>query len=76
MTCYCSPNPTGEETVTTPSNPNRRPDPWWSREQIRVARLAPLVPLLQKRGLQLVEREAGDFLVPAFPGLIVQEGPE
>jgi len=47
--------------------------PRWSREQIRAARLAPLVVLLQKRGLQLVEREAGNFSVPAFPGLIVKD---
>ncbi len=45
----------------------------WSREQIRAARLAPLVPLLQKRGLQLVEEEAGNFTLPAYPGLIVKD---
>ena len=47
--------------------------PRWSREQIRAARLAPLVPLLQKRGLQLVAREAGNFILPAYPGLIVKD---
>ena len=45
----------------------------WTREQIRAARLAPLDPLLQKRRLQLIEREAGNFELPAFPGLIVKE---
>ena len=45
----------------------------WTREQIRAARIAPLVPLLQKRGLQLVPREAGNFELPAFPGLILKE---
>ena len=47
--------------------------PRWSREQIRAARLAPLVPRLQQRGLQLVEQEAGNFLLPAYPGLIVKD---
>ena len=59
--------------MTPPSNPARHPGPRWSREQIRAARLAPLVPLLQKRGLQLVEREAGNYELPAYPGLIVKD---
>ena len=45
----------------------------WTREQIRTARLAPLVPLLQKRCLQLVPRAAGNFILPAYPGLIVKD---
>lgn len=45
----------------------------WTREQIRSARMAPLVPLLQKRGLQLIEKQAGNFELSAFPGLIVKE---
>jgi hypothetical protein len=48
----------------------RLPQPRWSREQICAARLAPLVPLLQKRALRLVEQEAGNYLLPAFAGLI------
>ena len=32
-----------------------------------------LAPLLQKRGLQFIEMEAGNFELPAFPGLIVKE---
>jgi len=60
--------------VTTPSNRGGRQGPRWSREQIRAARLAPLVPLLQKRGLQLVVREAGNFILPAYPGLILKDG--
>jgi hypothetical protein len=51
----------------------RSPQPRWSREQIRAARLAPLVPLLEKRGLQLIEREASNFTLPAYPGLIVKD---
>lgn len=45
----------------------------WTREQIRAARLAPLVPLLEKRGLQLVETGGGNFLVRAYAGLIVKD---
>ena len=45
----------------------------WSREQIRAARLVPLVPLLQRRGLQLTERDADNFTLPAYPGLIVKD---
>lgn len=45
----------------------------WTRAQIRAARMAPLVPLLQKRGLQLIQKEAGNFELPAFPGLVVKE---
>jgi hypothetical protein len=45
----------------------------WTREQIRAARMAPLVPLLQKRGLQLIEKPAGNFELSAFPGLLVKE---
>ena len=59
--------------MTTPSNPARQRGPRWSREQIRAARLASLVPLLSQRGLQLVEREAGNFVLPAYPGLIVKD---
>jgi hypothetical protein len=55
--------------VTSPLHRTQR----WSREQIRAARLAPLVPLLEKRGLQLIAREAGNFTLPAFPGLIVKD---
>ena len=58
--------------MTTPCNQTRQ-RPRWSREQIRAARLAPLVPLLQKRGLELVAREAGNFVLPAYPGLIVKD---
>ena len=49
------------------------PAPRWTREQIRAARLALLVPLLQKRGLQFIAHEAGNFVLPGFPGLIVKD---
>jgi hypothetical protein len=45
----------------------------WTRDQIRAARQIPLIPLLQKRGLQLIEKEAGNFELSAFPGLLVKE---
>lgn len=47
--------------------------PRWTREQIRAARLAPLVPLLQRRGLQLRERDAGNYEAAAHPGLIIKD---
>ncbi len=54
---------------------NRSPDRAvrWTREQIRTARLASLLPLLEKRGLPLVETGGDNFLVSAFPGLIVKD---
>jgi hypothetical protein len=55
--------------VTNPSPKGPR----WTREQIRAARLAPLGPLLQQRGLQLLPREADNFILPAYPGLIVKD---
>jgi hypothetical protein len=54
--------------VTSPFNKTR-----WTREQIRAARLAPLVPLLEKCGLELIARETGNFILPAFPGLIAKD---
>ena len=60
--------------MTNPSPHNdRAARPRWSREQIRSARLAALVPLLQQRGLQLVAREAGNYTLPAYPGLIIKD---
>ena len=55
-------------------NPSLRPSATrWTREQIRAARSAPLVPLLQKRGLQLIERPAGNFELADFRGLLVKD---
>ena len=47
--------------------------PRWTREQIRAARLAPLAPHLERRGLHLVETGAGNVHVAEYPGLIVKE---
>ncbi len=55
--------------MTNPSLKHAR----WAREQIRAARLAPLLPLLHHRGLQLVEREAGNFTSTAHPGLLIKD---
>ena len=54
--------------MTTPFPKTR-----WTREQIRAARIAPLAPLLKQRGLQRVEGQAGNFSLPAYPGLIVKD---
>ena len=54
--------------MTTPS-----PQPRWSRDQIRAARLVPPPPLLQKSGIQIIPREEGNSILPAYPGLIVKD---
>jgi hypothetical protein len=64
--------------VTNPCLDHRTPlgrpqQPRWTRDQIRAARLAPLVPLLQKRGLQLLERPADNFELAAYKGLLVKD---
>ena len=64
-----SSNPTGEMTATNLSHSTSR----WSREQIRAARMAPLAPLLRRRGLQLVERPAGNFELAAYKGLLLKD---
>jgi hypothetical protein len=58
--------------VTSPSLKSAA-SPRWTREQIRGARRAELAPLLQVGGLQLIAEEAGNFTLPAFPGLILKE---
>jgi len=45
----------------------------WSRDQIRATRITPLVPLLEKHRLQIIACEAGNFILPAYPGLIVKD---
>jgi hypothetical protein len=58
--------------VTAPyPSPTRQPR--WTHDQIRAARIAPLAPLLQKQGIQLIEQSGGNFLLPAYPGLILKE---
>jgi hypothetical protein len=53
--------------------PSHNPAPRWTREQIRAARLAPILPLLQRRGLQLRERDAGNYEAADYPGLIIKD---
>jgi hypothetical protein len=55
------------------NNATGSPRPRWSRQQIRAARRAPLAPLLQKRGLQLIALPAGNFQLAACPGLLVKD---
>jgi hypothetical protein len=45
----------------------------WTREQIRAARLAALVPLLRKRGLPLVELQADNFQLATHQGLLIKD---
>ena len=53
---------------------NNTTAPRWTREQIRAARLAPLAPLLEQRGLVLIESGCGNFLVREHPGLVIKDG--
>jgi hypothetical protein len=52
---------------------NRAPGARWTREQIRAARITPLLPLLQKRGLRVRQLPAGNFEALAYPGLLLKE---
>jgi len=45
----------------------------WTREQIRAARIAPLVPLLRKRGLPLVELPADNFELATHKGILIKD---
>jgi len=60
-----------------PPSPDRHtirpPAPRWTPEQIRAARVAPLVPLIQARGLPLYPQAADNYILPDYPGLIVKE---
>lgn len=61
-------------TATNPClNPTGAQRPRWTREQIRAARMAPLAPLLQKRGLQLIDLPAGNFELAAYKGLLLKD---
>ncbi len=57
----------------TATSRSTNPAPRWSRAQIRAARRTPLAPLLQKRGLQLIELPAGNFEVAPFKGLLLKD---
>ena len=67
-------NPIGAMTATNPCpNPARAPEPRWTRQQIRAARMAPLVPLLQKRGFELIELPASNFELTTHKCLLVKD---
>ena len=53
--------------------PQGRRQPRWTRAQIRAARMAPLVPLLRKRNLQLVELAADNFELTTYKGLLIKD---
>lgn len=53
--------------IITPQTPR------WTREQIRAARLAPLVPILQQRGIPLIPLDAGNFESAHHPGLLIKD---
>lgn len=59
--------------MTAPSPQSRVSSPRWTREQIRAARLAPLAPLLEKRGLQIIQRQDQNLELPNFKGLLVKQ---
>ena len=60
--------------MTSPlPNPSRATAHRWTREQIRAARVVPLVPLLQQRGLPLRERDADNFELASHPGLLLKD---
>ena len=47
--------------------------PRWSKEQIRVARMVAIAPLLKKRGLHLIETGGGNYIIREHPGLIIKD---
>jgi hypothetical protein len=55
-------------STNSSSGPTRR----WTRQQIRAARMVPLVPLLQKRGLQLIALPADNFELASHKGLLIK----
>ena len=45
----------------------------WTPQEIRTARMALLPALLVRRKLTLIEREAGNFAIAEYPGVIVKD---
>ena len=62
-----TPNSNYRFTALQTSVSGRTQGPRWSREQIRAARLVALVPLLEKRRLEIIAREADNFILTAYP---------
>ncbi len=46
--------------------------PRWSKDQIRQARQTALLPLVQARGIELIEHEADNFEPVDYPGLLIK----
>ena len=60
--------------MTTPfPKPTRNAATRWSRAQIRAARMTPILPLLQKRGLSVIERPEGNFELATSKGLLIKD---
>jgi hypothetical protein len=60
--------------VTSPlSKSSQGPAPRWTRDQIRAARLVPLVPLVQERALPLRPRDAHNYEILTHPGLLLKD---
>ena len=51
----------------------RTQQPRWTRDQIRSARMAPLLPLLTRHKLELIEHEADNYEPTKYPGLIIKD---
>jgi hypothetical protein len=47
--------------------------PRWDKEQIRAARMVAIAPLLEKRGLHLLETGGGNYTVREHPGLVIKD---
>jgi len=59
--------------MSEPDHMKPQPSPRWTREQIRSARQALLIPLIKKRGIQVVEASPGNYELPAYKGVIVKD---
>lgn len=59
-------------TNPSPKSP-RKATTRWSREQIRAARMAPILPLLPQRGLEVIERSEGNFELASSKGLLIKD---
>ena len=56
------------------ARPRASQTPRWTKEQIRDARMLPIMSLLEKRGLHLLETGGGNHTVREYPGLIIKDG--
>ena len=47
--------------------------PRWGKEDIRAARMVAIAPLLEKRGLHVIETGGGNYIIREHPGLIIKD---